>query len=241
MGLQGYRILQAISRETGRPSPSVPALSHHHAIPRPLRESREERRFERVGGSEEISVDIRLVTATNRNLKTLTEQGHFREDLYYRLDVINIEIPALRDRKADIPLLCAHFLKELNEANGKNVQEISTETLNILFRYDWPGNVRELRNTIEKMVVLARSERLTPKDIPPTVREATRDDATTPTTQSGPPIAGSMDDAERTMIDAALERCRGNRTKAAEQLGISRRTLHRKLNRYADEDAEDSV
>ncbi len=201
----------------------------------------EERRFERVGGSEEISVDIRLVTATNRNLKTLTEQGHFREDLYYRLDVINIAIPALRDRKADIPLLCAHFINDLNEANGKNVQEISTETLNILFRYDWPGNVRELRNTIEKMIVLARSERLTPKDIPPTVREATREDVMTPTTQSGPPTEGSMDDAERTMIDAALQRCRGNRTKAAEQLGISRRTLHRKLNRYADEDAEDTA
>ena len=200
----------------------------------------EERRFERLGGTSAIEVDIRLITATNRDLKAMTEAGDFREDLFYRLDVINIEIPPLRERTADIPLLCAQFIKEFSELNGKDVTEISVETVNALTRYDWPGNVRELRNTIEKMVVLARSERLTPKDIPAAIRDATRGNAgTTASNLTSTPLAeGSMDAAERAMIESALERCKGNKTKAAEQLGLSRRTLHRKLKRYSEEESE---
>jgi DNA-binding NtrC family response regulator len=200
----------------------------------------EEREFERVGGDKTIDVDIRLVAATNKNLKDMVAAGTFREDLFYRLDVINITLPPLRDRADDIPLLCSHFVREFNEKNGKEVTELSPEVINQLSRYNWPGNVRELRNTIEKMVVLSRSNRLTPKDIPPGIR-ASLQEHPGPVTTAAIPGGTSMKDAERAMIESALEKCEGNRTRAAELLGISRRTLHRKLNQYEQEDGDNPV
>ena len=199
----------------------------------------EERTFERVGGDETIDVDIRLITATNTNLRDRVAAGHFREDLFFRLDVVNINLPPLRERLDDVPLLCSAFLKEFNEKNGKSITTITPEAINMFSAYAWPGNVRELRNTIEKMVVLARGDKLTVRDIPAPIRETSRAEGE----QAGLRIPGAgstrcLADAERAMIFAALEQRGGNRTKAAAELGISRRTLHRKLNQYREDDPE---
>jgi len=208
----------------------------------------EERRFERVGGSAAVEVDIRLVTATNRDLKERVAAGKFREDLFFRLDVVNITLPPLRERPGDVPLLCRHFLEEFSAKNGKPIEGLTPDAVNVLSAYRWPGNVRELRNTIEKMVVLARGPRLTARDLPPNIKEEVRRTGTAqPPEASAAPAApggGSLADTERRMILDTLARCGQNRTKAAEALGISRRTLHRKLRQYrqetgaAGEDAE---
>jgi DNA-binding NtrC family response regulator len=198
----------------------------------------EERTFERVGGDETIEVDIRLIAATNRDLRKCVEQGTFREDLYYRLDVVGIHMPPLRAREQDIPVLCSHFLRDFAAKNGKAISGITPDAMAVLQRYDWPGNVRELRNTMEKMVVLARGDRLTARDLPPNIRDAVRGvelpAAPMPALSVAQPDAslleGSLADMEKSKILAVLEKCGGNRTKAASELGISRRTLHRKLN-----------
>ncbi len=196
----------------------------------------EERQFERVGGHQTLDVDIRLIAATNADLTAMTKAGTFRNDLYFRLDVVSITLPPLRKRPEDIPLLIAHFLKEFSEKNNKPVEDITPETLAILTAYQWPGNVRELRNVIERMVVLSRSPRLTVRDLPAALRGAAQTES--PGTavnlkgQSGTSPAATMADAERIMIYATLKQHNGNRTLAAEQLGISRRTLQRKLKDY---------
>ena len=195
----------------------------------------EERAFERVGGSEKIGVDIRLITATNRDLKALVKEGKFREDLFFRLDVVNINMPPLRDRLDDIPLLCSSFLNEFCSKNEKNIEGITPDAINMLSSYSWPGNVRELRNTIEKMVVLSRGTKLTARDIPPNIRDVVRIKgvAGASRTDAGFDMeAGSISGAEKLLILEALKRHDGNRTKAAKDLGISRRTLHRKLREY---------
>jgi two-component system, NtrC family, response regulator AtoC len=193
----------------------------------------EERSFERVGGSSPVNVDIRLVAATNKNLKQLVGDGRFRDDLYFRLDVVSITLPPLRERRGDIPLLCDHFLKEFSHANGRQFDGITADAINLLAEYDWPGNVRELRNTMEKMVVLSRSTRLTARDVPQEIRRNS-----SPLTKSNrlPGFSGaaSLADTERLMVVEALRKNDGNRTRAAEALGISRRTLHRKINEYRD-------
>ena len=180
----------------------------------------EERKFERVGGTETLSVDVRLVTATNRDLRKKVAEGTFREDLFYRLYVVNLAMPPLRDREGDVVLLAQHYLKTLAEENGKPALSISPEAMDVLAAYPWPGNVRELRNVIERMVVLGTGSRLEVRDLPATVRDA------------GAAGAGTLRDAERQLIAEALRRHRDNRTKAAQDLGISRRTLHRKLNEF---------
>ena len=192
----------------------------------------EERVFERVGGNETLTADIRLIAATNRDLRQRVQEGKFREDLLYRLDVINIHMPLLRERNSDIPALCDHFLKEFSEKNGKVIAGLTAEAVNLLSAYAWPGNVRELRNTIEKMVVLAHGDRLTARDVPANIREAVRGAA--PGLALGPVslVEGSLAEAERRKILAVLDKQRGNRTRAAIELGISRRTLHRKLQEY---------
>lgn len=195
----------------------------------------EERNFERVGGHETLNVDIRLVAATNMDLRKLVEEGKFRNDLFFRLDVVSVTLPPLRDRPEDIPLLSSHFLKEFSARNNKTVEEISSDTMAALCAYTWPGNVRELRNVIERMVVLTHGTRLSVRDLPAQLRAAGlpadrklawRLEAG----KSGTP--GSIQEAERTMIYSALKRNDGNRTRAAAQLGISRRTLQRKLKEY---------
>lgn len=201
----------------------------------------ETRTFERVGGSTSIETDTRLVTATNRNLKQMVDTGEFREDLYYRLNVLSIHIPPLRERTDDIPALLDHFLKHFAAENGKKIDDISPEAMKILTAYSWPGNVRELRNCVERMVVMARGSTLTLGDVPADIRTAAADHDSKPeftleeTTQSQNTSAASAFDInlnERNLIKRALQECNGNRTRAAEQLGISRRTLHRKLKAY---------
>ena len=195
----------------------------------------EERTFERVGGNETVETDIRLISATNKDLRRLVEEGKFREDLFFRLDVVNVTIPPLRERADDIPLLCRHFIEEFSAVNGKSIDGLTPEALNMLVSYRWPGNVRELRNVIEKMVVLSTGSRLTARDVPARIREDVgvkgkpKDGFKA---EPGLAASGSLAETERAMIFAALKKRDGNRTLAAEDLGISRRTLHRKLNAY---------
>jgi DNA-binding NtrC family response regulator len=191
----------------------------------------EERHFERVGGNEQVEVDIRLIAATNRDLKELIAQGKFREDLFFRLNVVDILLPPLADRASDIPLLASHFLQELAARNNKPVPVVTPEAMALLCAYTWPGNVRELRNTIEKMVVLGRGEKLTARDVPAGIREIGRDRLPARLAASLP-SGGSLADTEREKILAVLRKQNDNRSRAAIELGISRRTLHRKLNEY---------
>lgn len=198
----------------------------------------EARKFERVGGTEPIDVDIRLVAATNRNLREMIEKGTFREDLFYRLAVVDIQLPPLADRAEDIPVMCDTFIKEFAERNGKTgVKGITAEAVNLLSAYSWPGNVRELRNTIERMVVLAHGEKLTARDIPQQIRDAIGKEpgATARAVVAAIPRDGSLESTERGKILATLEKHKGNKTRAALELGISRRTLHRKLKEYREE------
>lgn len=193
----------------------------------------EERRFERVGGTAPVDVDVRLVAATNRDLRAMVAAGTFREDLFFRLHVVAIRLPPLRERAGDIPLLAARFAEELAAANGMPPPRIAPEAMDALSAYPWPGNVRELRNTIERMVVLARSDTLGTADLPAEIRSAAG------AVGAGPAVDGlTIEAAERRLIEAALAATGGSRARAAERLGISRRTLHRKLERYGLRDAQ---
>ena len=186
----------------------------------------QERAFERVGGEETITVDVRVVAATNRELKEEIEQGRFREDLYYRLNVVHLHVPPLRERQADIALLAAGFLKESAEENGKEIVGIKPAALKALRRYAWPGNVRELRNSIESAVVMARTSTIELRDLPPPVRNA----------EDAPavwlPLGSTLAQGEREIIRATLSHQQGNKSRAAEVLGIGRKTLHRKMREY---------
>jgi DNA-binding NtrC family response regulator len=197
----------------------------------------ETRNFERVGGNETIEVDIRLIAATNRNLKALADAGKFREDLFFRLNVVDITLPPLRERADDIPLLSNRFIQEFSGRNNKGITHITPDAQAILQAYPWPGNVRELRNAIEKMVVLGQGPRLTARDIPQNIRTTVRgpDSHSRGEARGGVFLspATSLADAEKNMIIAALKRHDDSRTHAAKELGISRRTLHRKLHEYA--------
>jgi DNA-binding NtrC family response regulator len=163
----------------------------------------------------------------------MVDEGKFREDLFYRLYVVIIHLPPLRERPGDIPMLAQHFLKELATANDKKVESITPEAMDILSSYSWPGNVRELRNIVERMIVLARGEKLTVRDIPTAIREDIQ-----PRTVAVSASNLSLDEVEKQIIINALKNHDDNRTKAANQLGISRRTLHRKLNEYGLREGE---
>jgi len=186
----------------------------------------QEKKFERVGGEETIEVDIRILSATNKDLKEETEKGNFREDLFYRLNVVNIHVPPLRDRKEDIELLAAAFLKEFSEENGKNINGIEQKARLALHNYNWPGNIRELRNCLESAVVMCKGSVITVDDMPSSVGSGSNEDSVII------PIGASMDDAEREIIKATLFHENGNKTRTAEILGIGRKTLHRKINEY---------
>jgi DNA-binding NtrC family response regulator len=157
----------------------------------------------------------------------MVDEGKFREDLFYRLYVVIIHLPPLRERAGDIPLLAQHFLKELAAANDKKVDSITPDAMDILSAYSWPGNVRELRNIIERMIVLSRGEKLTVRDIPTAIRDGVQ-----PRSVAVSAANLSLDEVEKQLIINSLKNHGDNRTKAAAQLGISRRTLHRKLNEY---------
>ena len=189
----------------------------------------EERKFERVGGNKTIEVDVRLVAATNRDLKKMVAEGKFRDDLFYRLSVVTVGLPPLRERRDDVPLLVATFNRQYSEENNVPVREITQEAINLLMAYDWPGNVRELRNALEQMVVLARGDRLTVRDIPAPIRTGAD---LTKISVVRPGVTMTVEEAERQLIVQALKETNGNRTKAADKIGMSRRTLHRKLKQY---------
>lgn len=182
--------------------------------------------FERVGGNQTIKTDIRLIAATNRDLTLLVTEKKFREDLYYRLNVVQIRVPPLRERKEDIPLLANAFLREISQRDSKPYRPLSPEAMDALLRYDWPGNIRELKGAIDSGVTLATGNQITFQDLPLTVAQA----------QFGTSAhlgenVGQMNlhNNEMRLIVRALEETRGNRTEAAKKLGISRRTLHRRL------------
>lgn len=188
----------------------------------------EERKFERVGGQETLEADIRLIAATNQDLESLVNNGKFRQDLFFRLNVVHIVLPPLRERADDIPLLVRHFIKEFASENNKKIDDITPDVLNAFMAYSWPGNIRELRNVLERMIVLARTSKLTVRDLPAAVRSDSEGHLFT----AGMKPNTTIREAHKQMIIAALKSAGGNRTRAARQLGISRRTLHRKLNEY---------
>jgi len=199
-----------------------------------LRVISEERAFERVGGNQTLKADVRLIAATNKNLEQMVKQGTFRDDLYFRLNVVRITMPPLRERKDDIPLLVRSFLHQFSKANNKEVVDLVPEAMNAFLIYNWPGNVRELRTAIEHGVVMANGPRITLRDLPSALRQAAG--ATLPRgispTKAFAEKASPLDlhETERKLILQALATTNGNVTAAAKKLGISRRTLHRKIN-----------
>jgi len=186
----------------------------------------QDKKFERVGGEHTQEVDVRVVSATNRDLKREIEEGRFREDLFYRLNVVNIHVPPLRDRKEDIPLLISAFLQEFSEENQKNIEGIDPRARLALYNYHWPGNIRELRNCIESAVVMSKDNIIGYDDLPPTVTSGSDSD------YIKIEVGSSMEDAEREMIRATLHRENGNKSRTADVLGIGRKTLHRKIQEY---------
>jgi two-component system, NtrC family, response regulator AtoC len=186
-----------------------------------------ERTFERVGSNKTLSADVRLVAATNKDLEALVKAGKFREDLFFRLRVVEIELPPLRERTGDIPLLAQSFLREFAKENGKAVNDFTADALAALMNFSWPGNVRELRTAIEHAVVLCRSDRIALRDLPPSVRGGAAGDLKLP-----PGKALTVKEAEKQLIVRGLKETDGNRTRAAQKIGMSRRTFHRKLHEY---------
>ncbi|MCR5612683.1 sigma-54 dependent transcriptional regulator [Treponema sp.] len=193
----------------------------------------QERAFERVGGQETINVDVRIVAATNRNLEDEVKKGTFREDLYYRLNVIHIHVPPLRERKDDIPLLIAKFLEEFAEENGKTIKGIDSAAKSAMFNYSWPGNIRELRNCIESAVVMCTGDEIKLEDLPPQVSKAGIEKSIVI------PANATLDEAEKIVILQTLAANKNNKSKTAELLGIGRKTLHRKLQEYGIDGPEE--
>ncbi|HAF85266.1 MAG TPA: transcriptional regulator [Sphaerochaeta sp.] len=186
----------------------------------------QEKVFERVGGEKAVTVDVRIVCATNRDLLKEIEKGAFREDLYYRLNVVHLEVPPLRDREDDIPLLMTSFLTQFNKENDKSLEGFSNGAKKAMLSYDWPGNIRELRNSVESAVVLSRSSVIEVEDLPPSVRLSDS------SAQLSLDVGITLAEAEKKLIMSTLVMCGGNKTRAAEVLGIGRKTLHRKLQEY---------
>ncbi len=189
----------------------------------------QERDFERVGGEKTIKVDVRLITATSRDLEELVLKGRFREDLYYRLNVVPIFMPPLRERKEDIPALVIHFLKKFNKENFRSV-DINTETLNIFSNYQWPGNVRELENTIERLVVMSSVNHITPFDLPLSMMEQSlRRECNI---QIGDALVSTLEKVEKTRILEALKKSGWVQAKAARLIGITSRQIGYKIKKY---------
>lgn len=193
----------------------------------------QEREFERVGGEKTISVDVRVIAATNRDLKEEVRKGNFREDLFFRLAVVEIGVPPLRERKEDIDLLSLSFVKEVAKENGRDIDGISPHARKALFSYSWPGNIRELKNCMESAVVMAKGKTIEYDDLPSHIRGESEKEKSI---SLDLPI--TMEDAEKAIILETISFAGGNKTKAAEILGIGRKTLHRKLSEWkvADDD-----
>jgi DNA-binding NtrC family response regulator len=192
----------------------------------------QQKTFERVGGEETLEVDVRVLAATNRDLKAEINRGAFREDLYYRLNVVNIAIPPLRERREDIPLLAAAFLEELGAENDKQIEGLDPKARTALYNYSWPGNVRELRNSIESAVVMCKGAVITEQDLPPSLGSGADEN------QIKIDVGRSLAESEKEIIRSTLNQLSGNKTKTAEVLGIGRRTLHRKIQEYGIEEQQ---
>ncbi|NUP90632.1 MAG: sigma-54-dependent Fis family transcriptional regulator [Candidatus Sumerlaeia bacterium] len=187
----------------------------------------QEQAFERVGGTETLRIDIRVIAATNRDIDAMVREERFREDLFYRLNVVRIVVPPLREREEDIPLLANAFLREFSEINGKPLRPLSPKVIAALQAHRWPGNVRQLRNVIEGLVVMATGREITVKNLPPDLRDAAPHGRTIAL-----PAGISMREAEKEIIRAALRETDGNRARAAKMLGLGRKTLYRKMDLY---------
>ncbi len=186
----------------------------------------QEGEFERLGGTETIKVDVRLLAATHKNLAKMVETNEFRQDLFFRLNVVPIELPSLKDRPEDVPLLVQHFLELYREKNRKNIRGIDNAAMDRLVGYSWPGNIRELENTMERAVILCLGEQITEQELPVAMRNE-------PAAPGTVPRAGTTLKAmERQLIQLTLQQTEGNRTKAAELLGITRQTLQNKIKEY---------
>src|SRR6188508_1942917 len=199
-----------------------------------LRVMSEERAFERVGGNQTLRADVRLIAATNKNLEHLVREGKVRDDLYFRLNVVRIVMPPLRERKEDIPILVRGFLRHFCKENQKPLLDLAPDAMDALLAYDWPGNIRELRTAIEHGVVMATGKQITLRDMPAAVRQVTTaklPGGVSPTEAFGEKTSPlDLHETERRLIAQALAATNGNITAAAKKLGISRRTLHRKIN-----------
>ena len=189
----------------------------------------QEQEFEPVGGTKTVKVDIRVIAATNKSLEEKMREGTFREDLYYRLNVVQVEIPPLNERREDIPLLTDFFIKKYSKKNHKLIKSIDPVALDFLMRFDWPGNVRELENVIERAVILTRGDSISLSDFPATINlKSDNQERPAPILEYGQ----TLKDVERQMIIKTLDANGGNRTRTSEILGISRRTLQLKLKEY---------
>src|SRR3990170_2314892 len=187
-----------------------------------------EKEFEPLGGTRTLKADVRIIAATNRDLKNDVQKGRFREDLFYRLNVVPVTVPPLRERKEDIPDLAMHFFNIFCQKNGKELKNISPKTMDVLMRYEWPGNIRELENCVERAVIMARQEIIVPEDLPPHIRAAVSEDEG----EFNLPQGISLAEVEKVLILKTLSDAGENRTRAAEILGINRRTLQNKLKEY---------
>jgi two-component system, NtrC family, response regulator AtoC len=199
----------------------------------------ETKAIDRVGGSKTIELDVRLVTATNRNLEQLVREGKFREDLYFRLDVVRFLMPPLRQRAGDIPALIAHFIRIFSQENGVPPLEVEPGAMKTLQAYPWPGNIRELRNFCENAVVLHKGGSLSEFDLDPRFRGSPVTASASGSSEAASSPTLSVEQNEKRILREALIKSRGNRTKAAELMGISRRTLHRKLAQWPELDVQD--
>ncbi|MDY0267511.1 sigma-54-dependent transcriptional regulator [Trichloromonas sp.] len=192
----------------------------------------QERKFRRVGGTAEIESDVRIVAASNRELPTMIAAGAFREDLYYRLNVVTLEVPPLRRRSEDIPLLALHFLQRFGNELGRRIRAIAPEALAILRAHPWPGNVRELRNIIERGALFCTGDTLRPEDLPESLSGRAVESVATVFPELGRPLPEQLDEMEERLIRQALVRARGVQAQAAELLGVSRSNLQYKLRKY---------
>ena len=186
----------------------------------------QEHEFEKVGGEKTVKVDVRVIAATNKNLEKEMKEGRFREDLYYRLNVVRLEVPPLRDRKDDIPLLAMHFLNMYSKENNKNIEGFTNSARSALYNYEWPGNIRELSNCIESAVVMCRTNLIDLNDLPMNISRSPRNDAI------AIPLGSTMGEAEKLIITSTLAWCGGNKTKTADVLNLGRKTVQRKLEEY---------
>ena len=186
----------------------------------------QERKIERIGGEQSIDIDIRIVAATNKNLEVEVKEGRFREDLFYRLNVIRIQVPSLRERKDDIPLLVRNFLNKYNKENGTKIKGFDNRSRSAILKYSWPGNIRELENCIESACVLCSTEEITFDDLPDSLKSVSAERFIQI------PIGMPMEEVEKIVIQENLVNNNGNKSKTADILGIARKTLHRKLEEW---------